>query len=64
MTVIAEPLSCLLPDLPSPLGKQVGYPSPDGQSIYLSVSDAALLIGYIGGLHSWIVAASGCIEAR
>ena len=64
MTVIAEPLACNLPALPSPLTKPVGFPSPDGQSIYMSISDAALLIGYVSGLTDWIVAASTCIEAR
>jgi len=30
----------------------------------MSISDAALLIGYVSGLTDWIVAASTCIEGR
>jgi hypothetical protein len=44
-----------------PLSKAVGYPSPDGQSIYVSVSDWASVGGYVLGLHNWIIAAADCI---
>ncbi len=61
VTVIAEPLVCDLPALPESLAKAVGYPSPDGKSIYITVTDYAALGSYVLGLHQWITAASACI---
>jgi hypothetical protein len=64
VTVVATPLTCDLPTLPLPLTDPVGYPSPDGQSIYLSTTDAARIMDYLIGLQDWIDSAAPCIEAR
>jgi len=61
VTVIAEPLECNLPDLPGPFANAVGYPSPDGQTIYVSISDFAALGGYLLAMRLWIDSASGCL---
>jgi hypothetical protein len=61
VTVIAEPIVCDLPPLPDPLSKPVGFPSPDGQSILVSISDMALVVGYVSAMRAWIMAATGCI---
>jgi len=61
VTVIAEPLACQLPELPMGLPEAVGFPSPDGQSIFVSVSDWATLSDYALGLNAWIWAAAECM---
>lgn len=63
-TVIAEPLECKLPSLPLPLTKPVGFPSPDGAQIFVSLTDWATLGAYVLGLHQWIEAAAPCIEGK
>lgn len=63
VTVIAEPLACNLPALPMPIAKPIGFPSPDGQSIYMSTSDAALLVDYLMSMRGWIEAAAPCLVA-
>ena len=64
VTVVATPLVCDLPELPSQLPDAVGFPSPDGQSIYVSLSDWSILIDHVLGLYQWIDSAAPCIEAR
>jgi hypothetical protein len=61
VTIIAEPIACNLPALPSPITRAIGFPSPDGQQIFVSVTDFADLGAYVLGLHQWIEAAAPCI---
>lgn len=55
---------CRLPELPAPLPPAIGFPAPDGQGIYLSKSDWALLIDHELGMRHWMSAAAACLEAR
>lgn len=42
----------------------LGFPSPDGQSVYMSKSDMADIVRYTVSLQNWIVVASTCLEGR
>lgn len=61
-TVVAKAPECHLPELPAPPSKLVGFPSPDGQNIFVSRSDWAQLVGIVEGMSNWIVAAVPCLE--
>jgi hypothetical protein len=41
----------------------VGFPAPDGQSIYVSKSDWAQVVARDVGIRAWIVAAASCLQA-
>jgi hypothetical protein len=51
--ITIDPPRCVLPDLPEPF-KMVGYPSPDGQQIYMSKTDVAQLAVYLAALRNWV----------
>ncbi len=63
-TVLSRNPDCRLPDLPAPLGPAVGFPAPDGQSIYVSKTDWAQLVTRDVGLRDWIAAAAACLAVR
>ena len=60
--ITLDPPTCTLPELPQPF-VPVGYPSPDGQQIYVSRTDMAKLGVYLAGIRDWIETAAGCLEA-
>lgn len=61
VVTVADPIECLTPPLPLPLTAPIGFPAPDGQSIYVSLSDWARLADYLLGMRNWIEAAQPCI---
>lgn len=64
VTVVAKPLPCLLPDLPSDLPEALGYESANGQWIGVTIINWSLLVDHVLALHGWVWAAAECIEAR
>ena len=63
VVTVAPPLPCELPELPGPI-QMVGFPSPDGQQIYVSTTDFRNFAVYLAGMRAWIVAAAICLEHR
>ena len=63
VTVIAPRVPCDLPAIPAPFGAAIGFPSPDGQSIYVSKTEWANLGGYLMGISEWVIAVRDCIGA-
>ncbi len=61
VTIVAPRIVCRLPPLPGPLGNAIGFPAPDGESIYVSKADWAALGGYLVGLGSWVSAVRDCL---
>lgn len=53
---------CRLPALPGPLPNPIGFPAPDGQSIYVSKSDWAQLAARDIAIRDWMTAAQSCLE--
>ena len=61
VTVVAPRPPCVLPELPQPI-PFVGFPSPDGSQIYVSVTDMRALAVYLAGMRAWITGASVCLQ--
>lgn len=59
--VTPDKTPCVLPELPEPI-KVVGFPAPDGQSIYVSKSDLAGLAGYLVSIRAYVEAAGLCLR--
>jgi hypothetical protein len=58
---VAPRAKCALPDLPQPI-PFVGFPSPDGQQIYVSTTDMKALAVYLAEMRGWITSAAVCLE--
>jgi hypothetical protein len=62
--VLSKSPDCSLPDVPGALPDPVGFPAPDGKSIYLSKSDWALVVARDVEIRAWMQAAIDCMKAQ